>query len=122
MAGSFRIRSSEFSIGELPEVGFVGVVVIGLQVAEHGRHRVCAVIGDGYGLGVAQFREGLHVEAIISVGVVALGGCDVGLVGESLSCERANSRIVATLGKVVADLVLVLASAEFAGGPGREVI
>jgi hypothetical protein len=69
MAGSFQIRSLEFSIGELPEVGFVGVVVVRLQVAKHGRHRVCAVIGNGYGLGVAQFRKGLHIEAIISVGV-----------------------------------------------------
>src|SRR6266480_6370871 len=106
MAGSFRIRSSEFSIGELPKVGFVGFVVIGLQVAEHRRHRVCAVIGDGYGLGIAQFREGLHVKAKIGMGVVALGGCDVGLVGQGLPCEQANTCIVAAFAEVVAHLQL----------------
>src|SRR5260370_13998264 len=122
MAGSFQIRSLEFSIGELPEVGFVRVVVVRLQVAKHRWHRVGAVVGDGYGLRVAQFRESLHVEAKISVGVVALGGRDVGLVGERFSSEQANSCIVATLGKVVADLELVLAPAEVAGGPGGKVI
>src|ERR1700741_3548298 len=98
MAGWFRIHSLEFSFGELPAIGFVRVVVVRLQVAKHRRHRVCAVVGNGYGLGVTQFREGLHVEAIIGVGVVALGGCDVGLVGQRLSREQANSCIVATLG------------------------
>jgi len=73
MAVSFRIRSLEFSIGKLPEVGFVGVVVIRLQVTERRRHRVRAVIGDGYGLRVTQFRKGFHVKAKIGVGVVAFG-------------------------------------------------
>ena len=39
-AGSSRIRSSEFSFGELLEVRIVRIVVVGLQVAEHRRHRI----------------------------------------------------------------------------------
>jgi len=35
----FKIRSSQFSVRKLPEVGFVYVVVVGLEVAKHRRHR-----------------------------------------------------------------------------------
>ena len=95
---SLQIRSSECPFGELRKIRIVWVVVVRFQVAKHRRHRVDAVVGNNDGLGVAQFRKGLHVEAKISVGVVALGGCDVGLVGQRLSREQANSCIVATLG------------------------
>jgi len=37
----------EFSVRKLAEVGFVHVVVVGLEVAKHRGHRVRAVIGDG---------------------------------------------------------------------------
>ena len=122
MEESFQIRSSEFSIGELPEVGFVRVVVVRLQVAKHRRHRVGAVVGNDYGLGVAQFREGLHVEAKIGVGVVALGGVMLALWERAFPVSKLTSCIVAALGKVVADFELVLASAEIAGRPRGKVI
>jgi hypothetical protein len=47
MEGLCRIRSLEFSVCELPKVGFVRVVEVGLQVARHRRHWVCAVVSDG---------------------------------------------------------------------------
>ena len=72
MEGWFRIRALEFTSGELFEVRAVHIVVVGLQVAEHRRHRIQAVVGDGHRLGVLEFRERLHVEAEVAVGVVAL--------------------------------------------------
>src|SRR6202140_1070059 len=122
MEGSSQIRSSEFSVCKLPKVGFVRVVEVGLQVAEHRRHRVRAVIRNGHGLCVAQFREGLHVEPKIDLRVVALRGRNVGLVRERFSCEQAYTGVVPTLGEVVTDLELVFASAQLAGGSGREII
>src|SRR5579883_762690 len=117
-----RIRSSEFSVCELPKVGFVRVVEVGLQVAEHRRHGIRAVIRDGHGLRVAEFREGLHIEPKIDLRVVALRGRNVGLVRQRLSCEQAHTGVVPTLREVVIDLQLVFASAQLARGSGREII
>jgi len=39
-----------------------------------------------------------------------------------LSCEQAYTSVVPTLGEVVTDLELVFASAQLAGGSGREII
>src|SRR6267142_2625167 len=122
MEGSFRIRSSDFSVCELPEVGFVCVVEIGFQVAEHRRHRIGAVIRDCHGLRVAEFREGLHVEPKIDLCVVAFRGRNVRLVRQCLSCQQAYTGVVPTLGEVVTDLELVFASAQLTGGSGREII
>ena len=55
-----------------------------LQVAIHGGNGVEPIIGDSDGLCVAQLHEGLHVEAVVVLRVVALGGDDIGFVGESL--------------------------------------
>src|ERR1700686_833901 len=122
MEGSSRIRSSEFSVCELPEVGFVRVVKVRLQVAEHRWHRIGAVIRDSHGLCVAEFRERLHVEPKIDLCVVAFRGRNVRLVRQRLSCEQAYTGVVPTLGEVVTDLELVFASAQLAGGSGREII
>src|ERR1700690_4592111 len=104
MEGSSRIRSSEFSVCELLEVGFVRVVKIRLQITEHRRHGIRAVICDSHRLRVAEFREGLHVEAKINLRVVALRGRNVGLVRERFSCEQADSGIMSALREVVTDL------------------
>src|ERR1700730_12000261 len=122
MEGLSRIRSSEFSVCELPEVGFVRVVKVRLQITEHRWHGIRAVIRDSHGLRVAEFREGLHVEAKINLRVVALRRRNVGLVRERFSCEQAYAGVVPTLGEVVTDLELVFASAQLAGGSGREII
>src|SRR5580698_1148948 len=122
MEGSSRIRSSEFSVCELPEVGFVRVVKVRLQITKHRWHGIRAVIRDSHGLRVAEFREGLHVKAKINLRVVALRCRNVGLVRERFSCEQADSGVMAALGKVVANLELVFASAQLAGGSGREII
>src|ERR1700733_4846275 len=122
MGGSFRIRSSEFSVCELPEVGFVRVVKVRLQITEHRWHRIGAVIGDSHGLRVAEFREGLHVEPKIDLCVVAFRGRNVRLVRQRLSCEQAYTSVVPTLGEVVTHLELVFASAQLAGSSGREII
>src|ERR1700726_1751425 len=111
MAGSSRIRSSEFSIRELPKIRFVRVVEVWLQVAEHRRQRVCAVVSDGHRLRIAEFREGLHVEAKINLRVVALRCRNVGLVRERFSCEQAYASVVPALREVVINLELVFASA-----------
>src|SRR6202162_1493977 len=122
MEGSSQLRSSEFSACKLPKVGFVRVVEVGLQVAKHRRHRVRAVICNGHGLCVAEFRKRLHVEPKIDLRVVALRSRNVRLVGQRLSCEQAYTGVVPTLGEVVTDLKLVFASAQLAGGSGREII
>ena len=93
MAESFRIRaslarSSEFSIGELPKVGFIGVVVSKASgnktSAGSGscRHMQC------HGLRVSQFRECLHVEAKVSVRVIALRGCELALWERALPVSK----------------------------------
>src|ERR1700686_675607 len=122
MEGSSRIRSSEFSVCELPEVGFVRVVKVRLQVTERRWHRIGAVIRDSHGLRVAEFREGLHVEPKIDLCVVAFRGRNVRLVRQRISCEQAYTGVVPTLREVVTDLKLVFASAQLAGGSGREII
>src|ERR1700688_2660566 len=122
MEGSFRIRSSEFSVCELPEVGYVRVVKVWLQITEHRRHRIRAVIRDSHGLRVAEFRKGLHVEPKINLSVVALRCRNVGLVRERFSCEQAYASVVPTLGEVVTDLELVFAPAQLTSGSGREII
>src|ERR1700692_4825707 len=122
MEGSSRIRSSEFSICELPEVGFVRVVKVRLQITKHRRHGIRAVIRDSHGLRIAEFREGLHVEAKINLRVVALRCRNVGLVRERFSCKQAYAGVVPTFRAVITDLQLVFAPAQFAGGSGREII
>src|SRR5208282_4977687 len=107
MEGSSRIRSSEFSVCELSEVGFVRVVKVRLQITKHRRHGIRAVIRDSHGLRVAEFCEGLHVEAKINLRVVALRGGDIGFVRESFSCEQAYAGVVPTLREVVTDLEFV---------------
>jgi predicted phage gp36 major capsid-like protein len=62
-----------------------------------------SVIGDDYGLGVAQFRERLHVEAEIALRVVALGGGNIGLVREGISRQQADARIIPAFREVVID-------------------
>src|SRR3981189_2934399 len=104
MGGWSRSHSSQFSFSELLEVRFVRVVVIRLQVAKGRRYGVESVIGDGDGLGVAQFRERFHVEAVVGLGVVALGCGDVGPVRNGIAGKETHARVVATFGKVVADL------------------
>src|SRR5579863_759868 len=54
--------------------------------------------------------------------VVALRCGDVCFVGNRLAREQADAGIVAAFRKVVADLELILASAELAGRPCREVV
>src|SRR6516165_2450975 len=122
MAGWFRIRSSEFSVGQLPEVGFIGIVVVGLQITEHWWHRIGAIVSDRYRLRVWQLREGFHVKAKVRVGVVAFRGRDIRFMRECFSGEQTDSGVLAALGEVVADLELVLTAAELAGRSCRKVI
>src|SRR5216684_363508 len=122
MGGWSRSHASEFSFCELLEVRLVRVVVIGLEVAKGRRYRVESVIGDGDGLGVAQFREGLHVEAVVGLSVVALGCGDVRPVRNGFASEQADAGVVATFREVVADLQAVFTSAEVAGRLGGKVV
>src|SRR5208282_5262936 len=69
-----------------------------------------------------EFREGLHVEPKIDLCVVAFRGRNVRLVRQRFSREQAYTGVVPTLGEVVTDLELVFASAQLAGGSGREII
>jgi len=79
--------------------------------------RVDSVVGKDDGLGVAQLHEGLHVEAIVALRVVALGGDDVGLIGEGLAGEPTDLGVVPAFRQAVADLELVFASTEIARRP-----
>src|ERR1700747_3486603 len=103
MAGSSRSQSSQTSFCNLIEVGFVRVVVVGLQVAEHRRLRIRSVIRDGYGLAVSQLHKRFYVEAIIRLGAVGLRRSDVCAVGKRLAGEQAYTGIVAALRKVIAN-------------------
>src|SRR5437879_5096242 len=116
MAGSSRIRSSQCSFRNLIEVGFVRIVVVGLQVAEHRRLRIRSVIRNGYGLPVSQLHKGLHVEAIIRLGAVGLRCGDVCAVGKRLAGEQAYTGIVAALRKVVANFESILSPAKITRG------
>src|ERR1700719_4683540 len=98
----FQIPASEFSMGQLLEIGFVANVVIRLQVAKGRRYRVEPVVGDGDGLGVSQFRERLHVEAVVALRVVTLRSGDIGAVGDGFSGEQADARVMAAFRQVVA--------------------
>src|SRR6266550_5961421 len=102
-----RIVSNPFItvlVRKLSEIGFVYVVEVGLEVAKHRRHRVCAVIGHGYGLRVTQFHEGFRIEAEIVVRAVALRGGYIRLVREGLASEEADIRVVPAFREVVASL------------------
>src|SRR6267154_1707987 len=118
----FRNRSSEFSIGQLPEVGFIRVVVIGLEITKRRWQGIRPVIGDGDGLRVGQLHERLDIEAIVRVRAVALGRGDVGSVGERFSGEQTHLGVMAAFRKVVACLQSVFPSTEIAGGTRGEVI
>jgi len=61
---------------------------MGFEVAEHWRRWVDSVVGNGDGLGVAQFHEGLHVEAVVVLRAVTLRGNDVGLVERALPVSQ----------------------------------
>jgi len=58
---------THFTIRTLVKIGFVHVVVVGLETAKHRRHGIEAIVSDGDGLRVLEFREGLHIEARISL-------------------------------------------------------
>src|SRR6266480_3876217 len=104
MAGWFQIRSLQFSVRKLPDIGFVYVVEVGREVAKHRRHRVRTVIGDSYGLRVTQFHEGFCVEAEIVMWAVALGCHDIRLLRERLAGEEADVCVMTAFRKVVAGL------------------
>ena len=106
----------------MDKVRIVRVVVVGLQVAKHRRRGVESVVGNDDGLSVAQLHERLHVEAVVALRVVALGGDDVGFVGEGLAGEPTDLGVVPAFGQTVADFELVLASAEIARCPRGEII
>jgi hypothetical protein len=57
---------THFTIRNLVKLGF-HVVVVGLETAKHRRHGIEAIVSDGDGLRVLEFREGLHIEARISL-------------------------------------------------------
>src|SRR5215469_7750568 len=101
MEGWFQIRSSELSSRKLFEVGKVWIVEIGLEVAERGRNGIKPVIGKHDGLRVLEFRERLHVEAIVGVRAVGLRSGEVGAMGNRLACQQADMSIVTTLGEVI---------------------
>src|SRR5215469_16637203 len=75
---------SEFPIRRLLEIGFVWIVVIGFEVAKHWRHWIATVVGNGYGLCIAQLCKSLHVETIVALLDVAFRCRDVGPVREGL--------------------------------------
>src|SRR5215467_2312292 len=100
MGGSFRIRSSEFPFRELDKVRFIGVVEIGFQIAESWWERVESIISQSDGLRVLKLHECLHIEPEIGMRAVALGGGNVGTMGNGLCCENAHPSVVATFGKV----------------------
>src|SRR6185437_45943 len=118
----FRILASYFTVRDLPKVRFVRVVVVGLEITERRRHGIEAVISNGDGLRVLEFREGLHDEAKIDLRVVAFRGRDVGSMRDGFAGQQTDPRIVAAFGDVVADLQLVFSPAKFAGGASREIV
>jgi len=56
---------------------------------------------------VAQLHERLHVKAVVALRVVALGGDDVGFVGEGFAGEPTDFGVVPAFGQTVADFELV---------------
>src|ERR1700758_4310333 len=112
MGGSFRIRSLQRSFCNLAEIGFVRIVVVGLQVAECRRLWIRSVVCNGYCLGIPQFHEGLHVEAIVGLCVVGFRGRDIGTMRKRLARKKAHAGVVAALREVVADFESVLSAAQ----------
>src|ERR1700686_1748077 len=111
MAGSFRIRSLQFPSGNLRKIGFVWVVVVGLQVAEHRGLGIRSVVGKGDSLRIPQFHEGLHVEPKVGLAAVAFGRGDIRPLRKGFASKQAYTGVMAALGQVVADLKPVLSSA-----------
>src|SRR5260370_23126807 len=122
MEGSSRIRSSQLPFGNLQEIRFVWVVVVGLQVAEHRGPGIRSIVGNGDRLRISQFHEGLHVEAIVRLCAVALRRRDVCAVGKRLACKHADTGVVSALGEVVTHLEAVLPSAEITCGASGEIV
>src|SRR6266849_1521115 len=122
MAGSSRIHSSERSFRNLVEIGFVWVVVVGLQVAEHRRLWIRSVIRDGYGLAVSQLHKSLHIESIVRLGVVGFRCGDIRSVRKRLACKQAHTRVVAALRKVVAHFESILSAAKITRSASGEIV
>jgi hypothetical protein len=106
----------------LAEIRLVHVVEVGFQVHESRWQRIQSVVGQGHGLRVFHFREGLEVEAEVALRVVALRGRDVGFVCERLACPETDTGVMAAFRDVVVHLPLVLPPAEFAGDPRGEFV
>src|SRR6266705_3431799 len=113
---------SQLPVFCLPEIRLVWVVEIGLEVAEHWRHRIEPVVGNRHGLRVAQLRKRLHIEPIIALLVVGLRLDEIGPVGLSFARQETDVRIVAGFGKVIANLELVFLATKLAGNPRGKVI
>src|ERR1039458_2301111 len=111
MAGSFRIRSLQFPFGNLHKIGFVWVVVIRLQVAEHRGLGIRSVIGKDDSLRIPQFHESLHVEPKVGLGAVAFGRGDICPLRKSFTSEQSYTGVMSALGQGVADLEPVISSA-----------
>src|SRR5260370_40006623 len=90
--------SLEFSIRELAQIRLVHVIEVGLQVHKGRWQRIQSVVGQGYRLCVLHFRESLEVEAKVTLGVVALGSCDVRSVRHGLAGPEAHAGVVSALG------------------------
>src|SRR6516164_10528282 len=113
---------SKFPIRRLLEIGFVWIVVIGFEVAKHWRHWIATVVGNGYGLCIAQLCKSLHVETIVALLDVAFRCRDVGPVREGLPDYKIYARIMACLREVVGNFESVFPSAKLAGDLGRKII
>ena len=72
---------------ELFKIRKVRIVEVGLEVAKRRWKRIESVIGHDDGLGILEFGESLHVEAIVGVGAVGLRRGEVGPMGNGLAGE-----------------------------------
>ncbi len=113
---------SQLPVCCLSEIRLVWVVEIGLQVAKHRRHRIEPVVGNRHRLRVAQLRECLHIKPIIALLVVGLRCCEIGPVGLSFARQETDVGVVASFGKVIANLELVFPTAKLAGNLCGKVI
>jgi len=118
----FFSSRSQLPICCLPEIGLVWVVEIGLEVAEHRRHRIEPVVSNRHGLRVAQLRKCLHIETIIALLVVGLRRCEIGSVGLGFARQKTDVGIVAGFGQVVTHFELVFLTAKLAGNLCGKVI
>src|SRR6266851_5187097 len=59
---------------KLAKVGLVDIVEIRFEVAEHRRQWVETVISQRDGLRVLQFRKRFHIESVVPLLAVGLGG------------------------------------------------